>query len=289
MATKKLNKTGIEYGDLNWNFYPGCLHKPQSRCPLPNCWAEAMWKRRVAAAAKKGIVLHDFHHPALIPELLLSPLSVKKPSTILVNFMGDLMGNWVDPEQWVSLQEPTTIFSEGIILKDAVFDVLHRCPQHRFLFLTKNPEGYKRWGDFPDNAWLGVSVCNVSMMGNTLESLSILHVSHKWLSIEPLLDWRLAGTTWSAAWMKDAGISWVVLGAQSQPTFMPDLAWVEEIVTACDRAGIRVWLKNNLMPLFELKRGKTYVEYRLGVDIDLFYPVIPNRPERRAYRQEVPV
>ncbi len=107
---QKLARTGIEYArsddgkpGYGWNFYSGCLHQPQGKCPVGHCWAEGMWKRHMGAAAKKGITLPDFHHPHLIPERLLLPLAVKKPSRILVNFVGDLFGDWVDPEMQVAV------------------------------------------------------------------------------------------------------------------------------------------------------------------------------------------
>lgn len=49
--------------------------------------------------------------------------------------------------------------------------------------------------------------------------------------------------------LKEAGISWVILGSQTRPTVMPRIEWVEEIVRACDKAGIPVFLKDNLKPL----------------------------------------
>lgn len=46
------------------------------------------------------------------------------------------------------------------------------------------------------------------------------------------------------------GINWVILGSQTKPYKSPKIEWVEEIVEACDKAGIPVFLKDNLEPLF---------------------------------------
>lgn len=245
----KLTPAGIEYGDLNWNFLPGCLHKPQGWCPLPNCWAEGMWKRRMAAAAKKGVTLPDFHHPTLIPELLLAPLHVKKPSTILVNFMGDLMGDWVDPEQIIDVPD----YESGVILQNHtlgawIIFILKSCPQHRFVFLTKNPAGYAKWVKWPDNTWLGASVCNQKMLDEARKGLADAAASHKWLSIEPLLE-RLDFKPHLLSLVRSEyrrEIDWVVIGAQSQPKLIPKMEWVLEITNACDTAGVPVWIKNNM-------------------------------------------
>jgi len=49
----------------------------------------------------------------------------KKPKTIFVQSMGDLFGDWV-PDEWI----------------EKVFDACLESPQHRYLFLTKNPKRY---------------------------------------------------------------------------------------------------------------------------------------------------
>ena len=47
--------------------------------------------------------------------------------------------------------------------------------------------------------------------------------------------------------LKDTGISFVVIGALSgRHPIQPETEWIEEIVRACDDAGVRVFLKNNL-------------------------------------------
>lgn len=240
---KRLAHSNIEYAvnpdgsqGYGWNFYPGCLHKPEGKCPVPHCWAESMSKRH----------LQDFHKPHLIPELLLAPLHIKKPSTILVNFMGDLMGSWVNPDEMVNVPLVPGLFqAEG--LKYQVMRVIKQCPQHRFLFLTKNPEGYKRWGDFPGNAWLGASVWNEETMIKALYALTEVKAGGRWLSVEPMLA-PVVPKVWPAEW---DDIGWVVIGAQARPAVMPKLEWVEEIVTACEKAKIPIWLKENLYPLFK--------------------------------------
>lgn len=271
-----LSKTGIEYGEFGWNFYPGCLHKQQGKCPLPNCWAEGMSKRK----------REDFHKPHLIPERLLAPLSRKKPARILVNFMGDLMGNWVDPLQVVSYYSdkpvkmpPPANRADNIRevdghLNAAVFDVMKLCPQHQFFFLTKNPAGYAKWGEWPDNAWLGATVCNQEMLEKNASALCKSEGGRGWLSIEPLYEridirkwlrgWNNAGTTFedgNGVERYDIDhapvnpVDWVVIGGQTNPVKMPEIAWVREIVEACDAAEVKVWLKENLWTMFEAAKN----------------------------------
>lgn len=49
--------------------------------------------------------------------------------------------------------------------------------------------------------------------------------------------------------LQEAGISWVIIGAQTKPAVYPQKAWVEEIVEATSKAGIPVFQKDNLKPL----------------------------------------
>lgn len=49
--------------------------------------------------------------------------------------------------------------------------------------------------------------------------------------------------------LEEAGISWVVIGSQTKPYRPPTIEAVQKIVQACDKAGIPVFLKNNLRPL----------------------------------------
>ena len=49
--------------------------------------------------------------------------------------------------------------------------------------------------------------------------------------------------------MQLSGIKWVIIGAQTNPYKPPKIEWVEEIVEACDKVGIPVFLKDNLRPL----------------------------------------
>jgi len=231
-----LTKTDIEYLNWAWNFYTGCDHWKTGVCAVgENCWAKSMAER-----------FHRSFEPTLHSKLLLDPLKLKKPARIGACFTGDLFGDWVDPTYWISLQEPTTIFSEGIFLKNAVFDVIEQCPDSQFFFLTKAPHNLRKWGKFPENALVGTSVCDNKGLDEAFMGLNATRAdTHTWLSIEPLYE-RLAqcsaiDTNW---------VNWVVIGGQERPRkVMPEIAWVREIVEACDKAGIPVFLKDNLDPL----------------------------------------
>ena len=82
--------------------------------------------------------------------------------------------------------------------------------------------------------------------------------------------------------LEEAGISWVILGSQTKPTVMPKIEWVREIVEAADKAGIPVFLKDNLKPLLPkeklfYKPMKTKVNEPLKESVEILL------------RQEMPV
>lgn len=235
----RLGPSGIEYLTHAWNFYSGCRHKQQGKCPPFPCWAEQLVKR------------HSNHYPngfepTFYPEAFLSPLHLKKPARIGVCFMGDLFGDWVDPHQIVHPEDayrPNRYTSEArnwsldILIKQIITD----CPQHTFIFLTKNPAGLKAWSPFPQNCWVGVTACNVDMFDEALTHLSEIEAKVKFLSVEPFLG------EIPARYLVPDLVDWLIIGAQTKPTVMPKVEWVEDIVDAADKAGIPVFLKNNLM------------------------------------------
>lgn len=237
--SKRLSKSGIEYLDRVWNFSSGCENKERGICPIPNCWARSIIKRFPDPYP------HGFE-PTLYPSALLAPLELTKPSRIGICFMGDLFGDWVNP-----LKQSGALDFGG--LKDEVFFTLSSCPQHQFFFLTKCPWNYQKWDKFPDNAWVGATVCNQEMYNKAVFALADVRAKHKWLSIEPLmgeifLQQRLG-------FVLKNKLDWMVTGGWSGGKGTePKKEWILGIVKACDKAGIPVWLKNNLRNIMSLRQ-----------------------------------
>jgi len=51
--------------------------------------------------------------------------------------------------------------------------------------------------------------------------------------------------------LEEAGIAWVILGSQTKPNVYPSIDSVREIVEACDKAGVKVFLKDSLAPIID--------------------------------------
>ena len=91
----------------------------------------------------------------------------------------------------------------------------------------------------------------------------------KYISLEPLLEW-VSPTGWLInhlfRYLRWGGINWLIIGAQTRPTVLPKIAWLDEITEAAGKAGIPVFWKNNLHPLIDdYYRG----EYRQEMPEDI--------------------
>ncbi len=260
----RLSPTGIEYGDYAWNFASGCGNNVDGRCNSGGfrCWAYPITQRFADRYPNS-------FNPTIYPEALLSPLYLKKPSRILCAFMGDLF--WDCPES--DSVRGRGEFGEDehgyFTLKGRLFDTIEKCPQHTFLFLTKQPQNLIKWSPFPDNCWVGVSATGLEK-GGYLEPLVGIEAKVKYLSCEPLLKSITEDVETLTRSIKTIGIKWVIIGAMTcggadlvklsyqypeltpipygnRYTLQPKIEWVQEIVQACDKAGIPVFLKKNIV------------------------------------------
>lgn len=230
----RLSKSGIEYLTHTWGFYSGCHNWENGICPIENCWAKGI-TQRFSKNYPNGF------EPAFYPEAFLSPLYLKKPSIIGCAFMGDLFGDWVNPLQLILYR---TLPDAPVVLKDAIFTTIELCPQHKFLFLTKCPWNLIKWSPFPVNCWVGVTATSNLQFLIAIDHLSQIDAPIKFISFEPLLN----GIGKDICLIKET-IDGLIIGAQTNPYRPPKIEEVEEIVKAADKAGIPVFLKNNLVPM----------------------------------------
>jgi protein gp37 len=148
---------------------------------------------------------------------------------IFVCDMGDLFGIGV-PEEW----------TRRILNKIS----MSYYREHRFYLLTKQAQNLIKFSPFPDNCWVGVTATNWLMFSDALGHLAIIEAKVKYLSFEPLLEEVKLDMLQQMLFSKV--IQWVIIGAQTKPKKLPEWEWVREIIDACDKAGIPVFLKDNL-------------------------------------------
>lgn len=161
-----------------------------------------------------------------------SPYSHLKRRGIFVCDMSDLFGIGI-PEYWT----------------ERVMWTIKQNRMHRFYLLTKQPQNLAKFSPFPPNCYVGVSATNPTMFYCAVYHLKDVQARVKYISFEPLLQGLRTDLQWEERllhWLKTAGISWVILGSQTNPYKPPKLAWVEEIIFACVKANIPYFLKDNL-------------------------------------------
>lgn len=157
-------------------------------------------------------------------EELLEIEKRKEPSTIFMGSMHDLFGNWV-PRAWILW----------------ILDTAKNCPQHTFLFLTKNPVRISNF-EFPDNCWVGVTDdCRASDTYPLDDFGEWITGTKKFVSFEPLLG--PLGT------LIPADVDQVIIGAMTgAKAIKPEKIWIEKIIAAAE--GKKIFLKDNLLSLF---------------------------------------
>jgi len=241
-----MQKTKIEYCDYTWNPVTGCLHG----CPY--CYARAIahrfkaknkdYSRDVELKPLIHTVLEKGHpfpfgfEPTMYRYRLGEPAKLKGSQTIFVGSMCDLFANWV-PYKWVE-------------------DVLNACaaaPQHRYLFLTKNPIRYiaaLKTKGMPrmdrDNWYFGSAMTNAELFLSS-------PVINMFLNIEPLFD--------ECNYIDLTNIVWVIIGAEignRKDKIIPKQKWIEAIIEQCQAVGIPVFMKNNLSPIWGKKLIQQY-------------------------------
>jgi len=268
-----MNKTKIEWVQnpdgtpgYTWNPITGCLNHVNGLCKgggFP-CYAyrlahgrlkslylandnvsrAKMWPDGELVKAELDKALADPFYPRFWPERLedfgkpddYGYQKITHPKGVFVCDMGELFGDWLT-EEW----------------QRQVFKVIRTEDQHRFYLLTKQPQNLIKFSPFPDNCFVGVTVTSNGAMTLALTNLAHIQAKVKFISFEPLL-----GSIGMSDHMSIKGVvDWVIIGAQTKPYKPPRIEWVEEIVRAADKAGIPVFLKDNLRPLLRNSEGWT--------------------------------
>jgi len=205
---------------------------------------------------------NDPFYPRWWPERLAQISKLKKPTGIFLDDMSDWMGDYW-PREWTM----------------AELQMMRDNPQHRIYTLTKQPQNLIKFSPFPENCWVGVTATNHKMFVEACIELGDIQAKVKYISLEPLLSWgdypadQEAITQWAKG-LTLYGINWLIPGActgtlpemvslcdrypfgnlavmryGNRFTAQPRIEDLREIVEAADKAGVKVFLKDNLVPL----------------------------------------
>ena len=289
------DKTKIDWADATWNPVTGCLHG----CEY--CYARGIANRFAMNYAPK---LGDLHmdgakkydssegidtmleiekpyvyrerkqpfpmgfYPTFHRYRLDIPQHWKKPRNIFVCSMADLFGAWV-PDEWIK----------------AVFDACAAAPQHRYLFLTKDPGRYcdlERAGLLPsgDNYWFGATYDHSNWPGHDgphkipgrpttfeIDGKSVHDAGDFWF---PGMFWKNSYKSCPevahgeprnsfvsfepllydiGAHIGSSGGDWLIIGAETgnrKGKTVCKREWEEHIVEYADKAGKPVFMKESL-------------------------------------------
>ena len=185
-----MNKTNIEWCDYTWNPIVGCANG----CSY--CYAKEMNKRFK--------FIPDWDKPQFFPDRLTEPSRLRKPSTIFVGSMCD-------------------IFSKGVS-KDWVKKIIMECvlnPQHKFMFLTKNPTEYAYFPHFPENCWLGFTMEKPTIKYWKFRDIVKNINAKSFVSIEPIMD---------KFGMDLSDMDLVIVGAMTgKNPVIPQKEWIDSI------------------------------------------------------------
>ncbi len=153
-------------------------------------------------------------------------LKIPDGSKVFVGSTMELFGDWVKDDWMVD-----------------ILDTVVSYPKLTFIFLTKQPQNLIKWSPFPKNCWVGASATNQIQHDNAIYQFGRITAKVKFLSVEPLLSCIYTTPTHYKR------INWLIIGQQTpvKMSTMPKIGWIEEIVSAADKAEIPVFLKNNLM------------------------------------------
>lgn len=203
--------TKIEWCDCTINPVIGC----KRGCPY--CYARRMNNRFNWTP--------DFSIPQFFSERL-KQIKGKKPKSIFMDSMSDI-------EFW------TNKWIEEILC------AIHKNPQHNYIFLTKSSAlpynlFYKQTFEDSKNLFFGKTVT----INKQIEFTD--NYNFDFLSIEPLhgpLNLRIK---------KKVRLKQIIIGAETgnrKDKIIPKKEWIDSIVKQADEYGVRVFMKDSLIPI----------------------------------------
>lgn len=231
--------TRIDWCDSSWNPVTGCLHGCEY-CYARRITERFGWKTdrqiHVIDEPQKNMIGNICPYPyGFAPTFhrhrLEVPQKWKEPRTIFVCSMADLFGSWV-PDSWIK----------------EVFDACRDAPQHRYLFLTKNPDRYNdlaRKGMLPMKHWYGYSATRQDMLWR-FKHAEYCEVKNLFVSIEPILEPMHPG------FCSHVPADWVIIGAETgnrKGKVIPEKKWIDDILMECEYSGRPIFMKESIRDL----------------------------------------
>ena len=220
--------TDIEWTESTWNPLAGCTMASPG---CTNCYAMRMASRLEAMGMTKyrGTTRKSGGRAVWSGQVnmddsaLRAPLGWRRPRLVFVNSMSDLFQESV-PASFVA----------------KVWHTMEVASWHTYQILTKRPDRMlkvlsDRQFEVLPNVWLGTSVENKDY-AHRIATLRSVAAAVRFVSFEPLIG--------PVGEVDLRGIGWAIVGGESGPGSRPmERAWVEEIRSACQGAGVAFFFK----------------------------------------------
>jgi len=225
------NKSDIEWCDFTWNPVTGCHHN----CPY--CYARGI-ATRFTDIFPRGFEYHVREERFFAPDN--QPYPKPGHDKVFVCSMADLFGEWVEEE---------------VITR--ILSIVSAHPEWTFIFLTKNADRLPGY-EFPENAWVGVTVDKESGLAPALTGLSGVDALTKFISFEPLLEEFFVDTDH----IKTV-VDWVIIGCESgnrKGRFIPKFSYIYDLYHRFSKDGFPVFLKPNVALSFPQHLPRTHYD-----------------------------
>ncbi|MBW7995341.1 MAG: DUF5131 family protein [Candidatus Glassbacteria bacterium] len=203
-------------------------------------WPKGYKPTEAEKEARRQEIMKPTFHPDQLAKMK-KELATTEPSRVFVGSCADMFGNWIKPGADVS---PVHVLQ--------VLEVCAGLPQHRFLFLTKNPVGYAQY-EFPENCWCGTSVTGERKTNDRIKVLMDSVPERRFVSIEPFVGGVLPVDAFHADWI-------IVGGLTGKNPQKPNDSLMWAVVELSKEWGKPVFIKDNA------GNGPQQLPEGLGVD-----------------------
>ena len=234
-----MQKSKIGWTDITHNYIRGCLNN----CSY--CYARRFnkrtWKKMYDIEClyriKNGIDYDETNFSALYnnmqafkPVFMYSQFTKPLPKNPMRIFMDSMSDICYWKTEWM----------------ERVLDKIRGYPQHKFLFLSKEPEIYLKY-IFPLNCWIGITITNdIDLHDKTILSSNnkkFNKIENKiFISIEPIRN-NIFYQEYLLCY------DWIIVGAESgnrKNKIIPEKKWIENIRQYCRNNNIPFYEKDNL-------------------------------------------
>lgn len=232
-----MQRTKIEWATHTWNPVTGCLGRNNDGKLCPYCYANRIATRFAGMPQYRQGFAPTFH-----PKRLNEKLPKEPGARIFVGSMTDMGAPWC--HEWLM----------------KTLEVARRHPEHTFIYLTKQPEGFATV-EWPDNCWVGMTYTGVGVVD--YRPLRRTMATTLFVSFEPLLDMPMY--PWEPSLRYDAWLNWAIVGAQTGPgAAAPERDWIDYLDRITKQTGAALFMKDNSRPYWDGEWRQEYPRAKGG-------------------------